>query len=226
MKDFDLPQYDNGMAFLDMLFNFVLAFTTLFLITTLLVRPQAENSAAVKMRAEFVLTMTWPDGALDDIDLWLMLPNGKKVNFRDREVEYATLDRDDMGALNDFYTDADGRRQLTKINREMATIRAIVPGRYVVAAHVYAARSRAGDNGLLVDADPKLPYEATLEVVKLNPRLTEVLKSKVMLTERGQEAVFAAFEVDADGKVSDVELNPRKYQITDFVPLRGGEGMP
>jgi len=223
-RDWDNPAYDSGLSFLDMLFIYLLAFAMLLLLALLLIRPPTPNDASVKLRAEFVLTMAWPDGALDDIDMWVMLPDGRKVHFRNRDIEFATLDRDDLGAVNDFYTDADGKRQLALINREMVTIRAIVPGRYVVAAHVYAEHALGTDpvSGKIWPAAPALPYEATLEVTKLNPRASQVLRSKVQLAERGQEAVFAAFEVDADGNVENIELNPSQYKIVDLVPLFDG----
>lgn len=226
MKEWDRPDYDSGLSFTDMLFNYLLAFGFLLAIALMLIRPPTEPAKSVSLRAEFVLTMTWPDGAFDDIDLWLMLPDGKKVFFRQQDVEYVTLDRDDLGALKDFYTDGNGKRQLALMNREMMTIRAIVPGRYVVAAHVYAANETATDY-----ADPSkqwrtevpLPYAASLEVTKLNPRVSEILKAKVQLAERGQEVVFAAFEVDAEGNVKAVELNPSQYKIVDLVPTPAGE---
>jgi hypothetical protein len=227
-QDWDRPQYDNGIAFLDLLFNQLLSFALLFLLALLLVKPPTTSDASVKLRAEFVMTMTWPDGALDDIDMWVQLPDGRKVNFRNKDVDYVTLDRDDLGALNDFYT-VDGRRELTMMNREMATIRAIVPGRYIVAAHVYAVRDKVedpADRARVWLPAPPLPYAATLEVMKLNPRSTEVLRSTVQVAERGQEAVFAAFDVDADGNVTNVELNPSQYQIVDLVPTFGGAEDP
>lgn len=226
-RDWDNPQYDNGVAFLDMLFNYLLAFAMLFLLAYLMMRPPTKTDATVKPRAEILLAMNWPDGALDDIDMWVMLPDGRKVYFRNRDVDYITLERDDLGAINDFYTDGAGERKLTLINREVMTIRAIVPGRYVVSAHVYAAHSQitdATDGGKTWPANPPLPYPVTLEVIKLNPRFTEVAKSTVQLTERGQEAVFVAFDVDAEGNVTQFELNPSQYQIVDLVPtLSSGE---
>lgn len=226
-RDWDNPAYDSGLSFLDMLFIYLLAFAMLLLLALLLIRPPTTDGA-VKFRAEFVLTMTWPDGALDDIDMWVQLPDGRKVNFRAKDIDFVTLDRDDLGALNDFYTDGNGVRQLTMINREVVTIRALVPGRYIVAAHVYATRDTVKDavSGASWAPAPPLPYPATLEVLKLNPRSVEVLRSTVQLAERGQEVVFAAFEVDADGNATNVELNPSQYQIVDLVPQFGGAEDP
>lgn len=228
MRDFDNPQYDSGLSFLDMLFIYLLAFAMLLVLALLLIRPPTEAQKDIKLRAEFVLTMTWPDGSLDDIDMWVMLPDGRKVNYRNKDVDYVTLDRDDLGALSDIYTDGNGQRQLTRINREMVTIRAIVPGRYVVAAHVYAVHAGLQDQqqpDKTWAPDPPLPYEAGLELVKLNPRTKEILRAKVQLNERAQESVFAAFEVDAEGNVSNIELNPAQYKIVDLVPLFGTEAV-
>lgn len=226
MKDFDSPHYASDLSLLDTVLIVALGFILLFLAAWLQIRPPTEPAKSVSLRAEFVLTMTWPDGAFDDIDLWLMLPDGKKVFFRQQDVEYVTLDRDDLGAMKDFYTDGNGKRQLAVVNREMMTIRAIVPGRYVVAAHVYAVNATAtdyADPGKQWRTEVPLPYAASLEVTKLNPRVSEILKAKVQLAERGQEAVFAAFEVDAEGNVKAVELNPSQYKVVDLVPASVSE---
>lgn len=215
----DKSSYGSELSLLDTVFIGALGFLILFVAALLLIRPPTEAEKAVKLRAEFVLTMTWPDGALDDIDMWLMLPGGEKVNFRQKDAGYVTLDRDDLGAISDFYTAPDGRRTFTPSNREMATIRAIVPGRYVVSAHVYIVRDKIHDDGQQWLPQPPLPYAATLEVMKLNPRVEPVFKSTVQLEKRGQEAVFAAFDVDADGNVTGFELNPAQYKIVDLVPL-------
>ena len=71
----------SDLAFLDMVFNMVLAFALLFVMSFLLIRPPAETKKAVEMKAEFVITLSWPDGALDDQDLWVLMPNGQQVGY-------------------------------------------------------------------------------------------------------------------------------------------------
>lgn len=220
---------DDGTPLNDVVMIAALGFIILFIAAFLQIRPPTKTDATIKPRAEILLAMNWPDGALDDIDMWVMLPDGRKVNFRNRDVDYITLERDDLGAISDFYTDGAGERKLTLINREVMTIRAIVPGRYVVSAHVYTTHSQITDamaDGKTWPANPPLPYQVTLEVIKLNPRFAEVAKSTVHLTERGQEAVFVAFDLDAEGNVTQFELNPTQYQIVDLVPLGSSGGAP
>jgi hypothetical protein len=202
------PKHASWLAFVDFLFNFLIAFAFLFIVAFMMIRPAAVSDTNVKAKAEFMLTMTWPDEAFDDIDMWIMLPSGKKVFYNHKEEEYALLDRDDLGAHGDTYKldplDADSKKGLIKQNREVITLRAIVPGRYVVAAHVFATYSEV--DGFKTELP--LPYEAKLEVIKINPRVTTVATSKVLLEKKAQHATFLAFTIDADGQVTNIEQNP------------------
>lgn len=191
-------------AFLDMLFNMTLAFAFLFLIALMLVRPSETQKKAVELKAEFLLTMTWPGEAFDDIDMWILLPDGKKVWFRQQDVDHVTLDRDDMGALGDLVYPKNEGPKLTKVNKEMITIRAIVPGRYVVAAHAYRVYNKIDH----LVATVNLPYDVSLEVLKINPSVSTVGKSSVTLDSPAQQATFLAFTVDDNGTVSRVEMHP------------------
>ena len=61
-----------NLSFLDMVFNLVLAFAFLFLMSFLLIRPiEPVSKPAVEMKAECVITVAWPDGSLDGQDLWV-----------------------------------------------------------------------------------------------------------------------------------------------------------
>lgn len=191
-------RFKSDLAFLDMLFNMTLAFAFLFLIAFLLINPPAPTDPGVKLKAEYVITMSWPDEVMDDIDLWLMAPDGEKIMYKHRDGKFITLDRDDRGGPGDIITDDRAQTTWIKSNREMMTIRAVVPGRYVVACHVFSIRDNYGG----VSTDKILPYPVKLEMIRLNPRLTEVGKSEVTVTAHGEERVFFAFIVHADGNVT------------------------
>ncbi len=197
-------RFRSDLSFLDMLFNMLLAFAFLFLIAFLLIKPSVEDPTKnVKLKAEYVLTMAWPGGSLDDIDLWLMTPDGEKIMYSHQEGAFVTLDRDDRGAYKDVNL-VDGKVVWVKDNREMMTIRAVVPGRYVLAAFVYSVTDHYVVPGLneMVDAEQPLPYEASIEMLRLNPTLSVVATGKVLLTRPRQEQVFFAFIVDEAGGVT------------------------
>src|SRR5579884_261029 len=77
----------------------VLAF--LFFIALLAMKPASDPGKVIK-RAEFIITMTWPDQHPDDVDLYVQDPAGKLVWYNQRDVGLMVLERDDRGDTNDF----------------------------------------------------------------------------------------------------------------------------
>ena len=53
--------------FIDLLFNTLLGFTLLFLVSLLFINPKAKRGS-VDMVAEYIITATWPKNLADDID--------------------------------------------------------------------------------------------------------------------------------------------------------------
>lgn len=195
----------TNIAFLDMVFNMVLGFAFLFILAWMLVRPPTQTDANIKLKAEIVLTMTWPDGSGDDVDMWLLLPDEQKVYYRRKDVDYVTLDRDDRGIMNDtFYDTTKGGMNYVRMNKEMMTIRATVPGRYVVAGHVFASEPAYGE----FKSETTFPYEAKLVVTKLNPIVSDVVVSTIVLEGRNDRKAFVAFTVMEDGTVTNIEMHP------------------
>ena len=66
--------------FTDLLFNALLGFTFLFLIAIVFMNPMAKLGD-VKLKAEFIITVTWPDNVPDDLDIWVEDPNGNRLIF-------------------------------------------------------------------------------------------------------------------------------------------------
>ena len=194
----------SDLAFLDMVFNMVLAFALLFVMSFLLIRPPAETKKAVEMKAEFVITLSWPDGALDDQDLWVLMPNGQQVGYAMKDIGVATLDRDDRGGAGNIYIDpASGDVTIQPTRREVTTIRTILPGRYVVNVYTFAAQRQ----WMTFENPSPMPYEVEVTMMKLNPRVTEVIKRKVLMEKLGSQRTVFAFTVDEGGGVVNVETD-------------------
>jgi hypothetical protein len=189
-----------GIAFTDLLFNALLGFVVMFVLAVLLINPIAK-SGAVDAKAEFLITLTWPEGRREDIDLYVQDPAGEMVWFRSREAGLMHLDRDDLGERNDAIEVA-GRRVLNPLNQEIVSIRGILPGEYVVNLHLYRA-----------DGAQSVP--ATVKIEKLNPRVELVFFGPLALVEQGDERTAARFSIGSDGRVRDVNQLPKQ-----IVPLR------
>jgi hypothetical protein len=183
-------------AFLDLLLNVALTFACMFALAFVQMRPLAQAGNPVEPKAELIIEMSWPDGSLHDIDLWLLLPDGQRVGFNKKDVGQATLDRDDRGAHGDIYWDGTERR-LIRSNREVIAVRGLAPGRYVVNAYYYAQMRE--DLVGFADEWRQDAIPVKVKLTRLNPRVTEVGTREVTLSRVGEQATAFGFEVDEEG---------------------------
>src|SRR5260221_6939503 len=129
MDDFDLISRDEPFdPFGVMLFKALQVIAFLFFITLMMIAPEAK-SGKVDSKAEFLITITWPDNHPDDIDLFVQDPLGHIVFYRRREAGFMVLDRDDRGGANDFILVGDTKVN-SPIRQEIVSIRGIVAGEY------------------------------------------------------------------------------------------------
>lgn len=204
--------YGFGLSFQDMLMAMIAVYAFLFLIAYALIRP-AEAKPGVQMKAEYLVSMEWPDDNLDDLDLHLLLPDQKMVDFKSREVEHAMLDHDDVGT-NGVYRGPDGRLTRIREHKEIITLRAIVPGTYVANVHVY----RVAPESSSVKERTYLPFPAKVRLIKLNPRFEELAVADVMLTRLGEQKTAFQFTIRDSGDVlvdrdADVPFIPVKPNL-------------
>ena len=189
--------------FYDMLFNMLIAFVFCFIVALLAMNPTKSRAGDIPAKAEYILTVSWPDGDPNDIDTWVRNPAGDVLWFRNREAGLMHLDRDDRGLANDTIV-VDGRNVVNPINQEVVTIRGIAAGEYVVNAHYYDSKDKdravAPGSGAAVDV--------TLSVVKVNPRAEVVYTGRVKLARPGDEQTLVRFSVRADGSVTGIGTLP------------------
>lgn len=184
----------SNLSFNDLLFNVLVGFVMLFVIAFLLINPITKKSD-VPVKAEFLIVLSWPNDAADDIDLWVQRDSEKPVGFSNRENTPLHLDRDDLGRTNDKVI-IDGNPKTINVNRETTTIRGIVPGEYFVAVHYYS-----------MTTIEDLPY--TVTVMKINP-FRELYSITGKLTSRREIQRLPAFSIDKDGSVTEIFQHFRK----------------
>lgn len=61
--------------FYDMLFNMLIAFVFCFVIALLAFNPKARKSGDIPAKAEFIVTVSWPDNNPNDVDAWVLEPD-------------------------------------------------------------------------------------------------------------------------------------------------------
>jgi hypothetical protein len=150
-----------------MLFKGLQVVAFLFFLALLAMNPEAKEGK-IESKAEFIITMTWPDEHPDDIDLYAEDPLGNIVWYHVREGGFMVLDRDDRGSANNTLT-IDGRKVSSPFRQETISIRGIVAGEYTVNVHYFLA-TKGG------------PVPAVVKVEKINPQVEVVSHDTVMLS--------------------------------------------
>lgn len=181
--------------FYDMLFNMLIAFVFCFIVALLAMNPKALKAGDIPAKAEFIINVSWPDMDPNDLDTWVQDPAGELVWFRAREAGLMHLDRDDRGLTNDMVV-INGKQVVNPLNQEVVTLRGIAPGEFTVNVHYYETK-----NGK--------PVEATVSVIKVNPRADVVFYGQVQLARKGDEATAVRFTVLPDGNVTNVGTLPK-----------------
>lgn len=181
--------------FYDMLFNMLIAFVFCFVVALMAFNPRARKSGDIPAKAEFMVTVSWPDGNPNDVDTWVMEPSGKVLWFRQRDAGLLHLDRDDRGAKNATVL-VNGREFSSPIRQEIVTLRGILPGEYVVNAHYY-------------DSKDQMPVDVSVTVVKVNPQAEIVFNGTQQLPAKGDERTLVRFSLNDAGQVIDLNTRPQ-----------------
>jgi hypothetical protein len=182
-----------------MLFKALQVIAFLFFIALLAVSSDSKEGK-IDSKAEFIITMDWPDNHPDDLDLFVQDPAGNIAWYRHREAGFLTLDRDDRGGANDFIM-VNGKKIPSPIREEIVTVRGIVPGEYTVNVSHFQATTEA-------------PVTATVKVQKLNPTAQVIFDDKLTLDHTGDEKTALRFRLDTEGKVIDVQQRPKSLLET------------
>ena len=203
-------KYKSTIGFIDLLFNILVGFAFLFIVAFILIKPESKKKD-FERRAEYIVVLEWDKGVPDDLDLYVRDPLGGLVSFRHPRVNFSHLDKDDLGSRNDSVIMSDGTLKTIPINREVVTIRGIIPGEWIINAHYYSPYNlnRTKDEALNVK----------VELHKVNPySILGIWEKKYY--RKGQEETFVRFTIDTKGKM----IGSFKYLNKKFVLPNGTTG--
>jgi hypothetical protein len=181
-----------------MLFKALQVVAFLFFLALLAISPEAKDGK-IDSKAEFLVTMDWPDNHPDDLDLFVQDPAGNIAWYRHREAGFMVLDRDDRGGANDFIV-VNGKKISSPVREEIVTIRGVIAGEYAVNVSFLATTG--------------VPVPAKVKVQKLNPTAQVVFDDTVFVDHTGDEKTAVRFTLDANGKVIDVNRRAKSLMET------------
>jgi hypothetical protein len=183
-----------------MLFNVLLVLSLLFAMALVFINPPSKDGN-VTLKADYLITVSWPDGDPNDIDAWIEDGSGRLCWFKSRDEGLMHLDRDDRGSLNDRVI-VNGQEVTNPINQEVVTLRGIEPGEYTINVHYYKSEDSQA-------------VPVTVQVTRVNPRAEIVYSGTVSLERAGVEKTAVRFTLDAGGRATDINTN--------FKPLVRGD---
>jgi hypothetical protein len=186
-----------------MLFKGLQVVAFLFFIALLAMNPEAKQGK-IDTKAEFIITMSWPDSHPDDVDLYAEDPLGNIVWYHVREAGFMVLDRDDRGGLNNTIM-VNGRKVASPIRQETVSIRGIVAGEYTVNVNHYLATTGG-------------PVPVSVKVEKVNPSVEVVYYDTLNLDHAGHEVTATRFRVAENGSIADTDRREKSLiQLTRSV---------
>ncbi len=191
---------DRFDPFTVVLFKALQVVAFLFFMALLAMRPEPD-SGRIDRKAEFLITMSWPDQHPDDVDLYVQDPIGELVWYNQREVGLMSLERDDRGDTNDF-TYVERKKILLPLREELVSIRGVMAGEYTVNVHLYQHVASQ-------------PVPVSVKIEKLNPALQVVHYQTIVLDHTDEEMTAIRFTVAEDGSV--VRTTERAKSLIDTI---------
>lgn len=191
MRRFVFP----NIATVDFLFSLLIVFITL-LNLNLLVKVKKESGHRDRSQDAFQFRMSWPGQSLDDVDLYVEDPLGQICFFKAVRIDLMNLDQDDVGGHSDEVNMADGSTIKAEWHCETTSLRAIIPGQYIVNVHMFSKQD-----------DKATPV--TVKLVRIMDTSDEIIAAyTATLLEHGQEENMFVFILDGTGNVSNLHRDP------------------
>ena len=185
---FEDPSTGDFDAFTDLLFNALVGFAFMFFIAFAMINPVADQGK-IETDVEILITVTWPDGHEDDIDVYVEDPVGNLVWYHEREGGLMHLDRDDRGQFKDVLL-INGEEVANPLNQETVSVRGLMDGEYVVNVVHFVATTVE-------------PVPVNVKVEKMNPKVRVVFYGEVDLSNTGEERTVVRFTLTAD-EITDI----------------------
>ena len=170
-----------------MLFKALQVVAFLFFLALIVMNPKAEGGK-IDRKAEFIVSLNWPDKHPDDVDLYVQDPVGNLVWYNQKNEGFMVLERDDRGDTNDFIF-FNGRTLTSPIRQEIVSIRGILAGEYTVNVSLYHH----------ISTDP---VPVSVKVEKLNPLVEVVYYDTLFLASTDEEKTAVRFTLADDGRVT------------------------
>lgn len=129
-------QYKSNSSMLDLFLLLAMGFVVLFVLAFILIKPVDPKKKDIELEEQMLVKLEWNDLATSDLDLWVLLPTGEIVSFKEKERRVASLERDDRGTTSDLVY-VNGEETWHKDNTEIVRIKMLEDGEYFISVQFY-----------------------------------------------------------------------------------------
>jgi hypothetical protein len=175
------------LALTDMVFLMLLFITAAYVLELLPER-------GMPVASSYVVSVSWDDDSVEDIDLHVRDPLDAHVYYARREAGLMHLDQDDRGELKDTVVDTNGDLAVHRKNVEKVEIRLVLPGTYVANIHKYEGR-----------AEPTRVVVSLFQ--SLDGRVSELVTRDVVLLQPWEEKTAFQFEINDSGGLNGIRYD-------------------
>lgn len=130
-------QYKSNSSMLDLFLLLAMGFVVLFVLAFILIKPVDPKQKDIELEEQMLIKLEWDDNATSDVDLWVLLPTGEIVSFKEKERRVASLERDDRGTTSDLVY-VNGEETWHKDNTEIVRIKVLEDGVYYISVQFYS----------------------------------------------------------------------------------------
>ena len=129
-------RYKSNSSMLDLFLLLAMGFVVLFILAFILIKPVDPKKKDIELEEQLLVKLEWDDRATNDLDLWVLLPDGTLVSFKQKENRIASLERDDRGTTSDLIW-VDGKEQFHRDNTEIVRVKHLEDGDYYISVQYY-----------------------------------------------------------------------------------------
>ena len=178
-------KYANLLSFIDLLFNLMLGFAAMFLLSLAMISAKQDKIENIKKDVAYYIRIEWQGDLDTDIDMWLQDPSGDMIGYRDKQRNHMYLERDNLG--NDYNLKEPGH-----INEEVISVLKGQSGWYTLNLHWFDRRM-----------DSRLP-EVKWQIIKMKPSMENIASGSTILKFKGQELTAIRFKMNKDGMIEQL----------------------
>jgi len=173
----------------------MMSFLVLFVLALMLINiPVEEQTGDIDSNNQIMVTLRWEQNC--DVDIHMMLPDGRKVFYNERNQPPAFLDIDVTNW--NTYINPNGGFHIIKNNEEIISLRDVVYGEYVINTHLFNMyeESSVKIEVIVYDIEHKSIIYATERVMGRENSQEHIVRFK--LVEGNLPSLFSVLEVRDD----------------------------